>query len=239
MKTLLTIFKFGRLGKRLWDNPAVQQFLVWRWWAWRYRKVEKIRFSISALIRIRVDDQYLLVKNREFSKYQPVGGVLKYYPSAESTLNDLGFLQDSMFKPNRMNRRDLRVQVPGKNLAAFLTWFDGNRDREDSPEREFREELFSSGILDAETFGQPRFNRLKRHIAGIHPCVHLDGQLECRLAEIYELVLTEPQERILRALIKQGNPRYLWADDAQIARMGMIPKIQVDANITDTSSWVV
>ncbi|MEX2382844.1 MAG: hypothetical protein WD490_10700 [Opitutales bacterium] len=226
------------LAFRLWSQPMVQKWVVRRWWSCRHRK-ELVRFSISALVRIKVDDKYLLVKNRKWPKYQPVGGVLQVYQGGKSTLQDLGVLSDNMLPIDDINREDLRVQVPGKNIAKFLEWYDSARNRENDPHREFREELFQTGIVSSESFGHPKFNFLRQHVCGVKPCKHLDGDLECKIAEIYDLEITPEQRSLLENLQSEGSNLYIWADDSQIRCRGVIPKQQEIETITETAEWIL
>src|SRR5690606_8345104 len=98
-----------------------------------------------------------------------------YYPGAQSVFDDLGVLKDNLLPIDDLSRGDLRVQVPGKNIAKFLTWYDSARNRENDPKREFREELYGANILPGEKFGEPLVHRLRQHVSSIQPCRHLDG----------------------------------------------------------------
>jgi hypothetical protein len=238
MMTIWNTIKGCKLLLKLWNNPWFQKTMVRNWWSMRYRN-EYVRFSISALVRIRVDDRYLLVKNRKWDKFQPVGGVLKYHIEAGIVMNNCGMRPDSMFKPDEVNDRDLRVQIPGEKIPDFLAWFDQRMGREESPNREFVEELFSTGVLNPNEFGVPNFSFIRQHVNGIHTCEHLSGQPECKIAEIFELIPSPKQKELLRSLMKEESSEYCWADDSLIENFGVKPKDQDAATITDTSKWIL
>ena len=209
-------------------------------WAWRH-KHELVRYSISALLRIKIDDKYLLVKNRHWGKYQPVGGVLKRFPHSEHTLCKLGIRDDNMFSQDEINRGDLRIQLPASNITKFLDWYASGIGRELEPWREFYEELVRPGLLQSATFPFVQSQHIRRHNTGIYRAPHLNNgaRYECRIAEIFELLPNEGQKKALVALSQQKDDRILWATAEQIDTLGVIPKVQPEANITDTAQWIL
>lgn len=209
-------------------------------WAWLHCH-EFVRYSISAMVRIQVDDKYLLIKNRHFGKHQPVGGALKRLPHSEQTFRDLGVREDNMFAPDEINRGDLRVQVPAKSIPGFLDWYASGHGREIGPWREFYEELVRPGIVSANVFPHIQVQHIRRHNTGIARARHVnDGaRFECRIAEIFDLVPTEEQRAILIALVKVHDGRVMWATAEEIATLGVIPKKQPEAVIAETASWIV
>src|SRR6185295_3226319 len=70
---------------------------------WLHR-AELIRLSIAYLIRIRLDDEYLLVWNERFRQFQPVGGVYKRLSGAVSVFDQLGVLDDDKIPINDETR---------------------------------------------------------------------------------------------------------------------------------------
>lgn len=237
MMTFADWLRGFKIIRFLWRADWFQKWVVRTWWSIRYRN-QHVRFSISALVRVRVDGRYLLVKNRKWDRFQPVGGVLKRSSGAKAALDEFRVLDDDMLPIDDISRGDLRVRVPGKRIPKFLKWYDSARSREDDPKREFKEELFDTGILDGEHFGEPFIHRLRQHVNGVKPCPHLDGKPECKIAEIYDLEVTPQQEALLRELGEDENGRYIWADEALIRRRGVDPKVQVVETITDTSEWL-
>jgi len=104
-----------------------------------------IRISAASLARIKMEDKFLLVLNRNrFQKghrvYTPFGGAIEFTYHARPYLGDLGVrFEDSSA---------LRFALPEKKLAAFESWFYLRQERETSPFRELREELVQEeGIL--------------------------------------------------------------------------------------------
>lgn len=207
------------------------------WWSWKHRK-ERIRLSISALVRIRVDDQYLLVSGNRVKKYQPVGGVLKFYSGAFVALESFGMDADPLFAADTLNRDDLRISIRGNAFASFLKWYEGGQDREQGPGREFDEELIKTGVLDGEIFRQPQFKFLRRHSTGIRPCKHL-AMHECLIAEIYELLPTEKQRDFLQRTMLSPDNRYCWADSNLIRQRGVAAKQQTQETISNHAEWVL
>ena len=162
--------------RRVTDNPifvgvmwtalsvaAVRTALAWRSGylrlAWLGVTRRKIRFSASALLRLRDASGYLLIETPargEAAPYWgPLGGVIKYSGSAARQFAELG-VKDSTTPSTSDDdmTHDLRVVVAGRNIHGFLSWFDKDRDRESSEyalRRELQEELCSVGMPDAAT----------------------------------------------------------------------------------------
>ena len=222
------------------DYPGVLKRLREVVWAAMHRR-EFVRYSIAAMVRIQVDDKYLLVQNRHFGKYQPVGGALKRLPHSEHTLSQLGVREDNMFKPDEINRGDLRVQVPATSIVRFLNWYASGRGRELGPWREFFEELIRSGILPSAAFPYAHFQHIRRHNTGIDRARHVnDGaRYECRIAEIFDLVPSDEQRDPLRQLVQSHDARIMWATAEEIETHGVVPKAQPVARIAETATWIV
>ncbi|WP_425313163.1 hypothetical protein [Microbacterium esteraromaticum] len=125
---------------------------------WRHR----VRVSVSYLYRIRVDNEYLLVKGNRFEQYQPVGGVYKYHPSSAETRNALRLLDDDLLVPDDVSEGDLRVRVPGRKLVAFVRWFENGSGRETDGWREFYEETIATEILPGDHFRHIKYDHLER-----------------------------------------------------------------------------
>ena len=202
---------------------------------------ELVRYSISALLRIQIDDRYLLVKNRHWDKYQPVGGVLKRLPHSAHSLCDLGVREDNMFNHDDINRGDLRVHVPARSVSRFLNWYASGVGRELEPWREFYEELVRPGILQSAVFPFVLAQHIRRHNTGIYRAPHLNNgaRYECRIAEIFEILPNEDQKKALIDLSLQEDARIKWTTADLIETQGVIPKEQAEANITDTAKWIL
>lgn len=222
------------------DFPGMARRIREILWALMHRH-DLVRYSISAMVRIRVDDKYLLVRNQRFPKYQPVGGVLKRLPHSEHTMSQLGVREDNMFKPDDTNRNDLRVQVPARSISRFLDWYASGHGRELDPWREFHEELIKPGILPPNLFPYAHFQHLDRHNTGIEKARHSNtgARYECRIAEIFELVPTEAQRDALGRLLELKDSRFKWATAEEIETFGVIAKQQPEASIAETALWII
>lgn len=211
-----------------------------RLWAWQHGH-EFVRYSISAMVRIQVDDRYLLVRNRHFGKYQPIGGVLKRLSHSKLKLSELGVREDNMFAVDDTNRGDLRLQVPAGSLAAFSDWYASRLGREFGPWREFYEELLAPGILDNQLFPYAQLQYLRQHSTGITRARHInDGaRFECRIAEIFELEPTRVQADALRELLSRRDVRVMWATAEEIKTRGVVAKRQPEAVIAETAEWIL
>lgn len=184
-----------------------------------YRNKE-IRISIAYLFRIKVDNKYLLVRSRNRSYFQPVGGAFKSLPGSELAFGKLGVKPDRLIETeNGIAKGDLRVFVKGSNVIDFLAWFDSKEDRETSPWREFCEELISTDILPHKPFRYIDY-KFKKSIQS--PILKLDsGDRGIFKFEIYDLVINDEQRLIFNELLKKGDSdKYIWADEYLINRLG-------------------
>lgn len=186
-----------------------------------YRNTD-IRLSIAYLFRIKIDNQYLLVKSRTRNYFQPVGGAFKTLPGSEKTFEQLGVKPDKLIETEiekGIAKGDLRVYVRGRFVIEFLEWFKSKEDREISPWREFCEELISTGILPWQEF---RYIDYKFKSTIQTPIIKLDsGGYGIFIYEVYDLVVNDEQKPILRKLLQDGNTKeYVWADEHLINRLG-------------------
>lgn len=181
---------------------------------------EEIRLSIAYLFRIKIDNQYLLVKNRTREYFQPVGGAFKTLPGSEKIFEKLGVKPDRLIETEKgIAKNDLRVFVKGANVIDFLEWFESREDRETSPWREFCEELLTTEILPWNEFRNIDY-KYKDSVQT--PILNLDsGDKGIFIFEIYDLVLNDDQKPILQNLLKKGNTdKYIWVDEYLINRLG-------------------
>lgn len=103
---------------------------------WEHRK-EKFRLSYAYLIRIITsDNKFLLVKSSKNFKYQPVGGVYHIKDNTMDYWESLGFRNDGTG-----DKEDFRGVVIGSKLKKILKKLDKGINREESPNREFNEEV--------------------------------------------------------------------------------------------------
>lgn len=157
---------------------------------------EKIRLSFAYLIRIKVNNRYLLVKSgHKRDLFGPVGGVY-HIEHIDYVYKTLGFARDST--PG--DSQDVRGTILGKNIKKFIEWFNRGENRETSPLREFCEELLDSELIPKQLFDNPTFSFLGTKYKGIscNDYYHINELLRF---DIYELVLNEDQIKY----IKDGN----------------------------------
>jgi len=200
---------------------------------------EHVRVSASYLYRIRLEDEYLLVKGRRFDQFQPVGGVYKTHLSSSGERNRLGLLDDNLLKPDLVSDGDLRVRVPGKRLVAFVRWFESGRGREIDGWREFYEEVVATGILPGEAFRYANCD----HIARIYRPLRYSPWAESKellIADILVLLPTHEQLNALRNLRSNPHPDVLWATEDQIRRLGATDRSSSQTTrIAETARWTV
>lgn len=181
-----------------------------------------IRSSFAYLYRIKVADKYLLVQNEHNTgKYQPVGGVYKFYGSEKHKLKNLFHVIDDNKIPNDDSScGDYRLQMENKYLRKFIKRFDSRnaiRERIDNVGREFREELIETGILNWEKIS---YRYCGRHITELRFGEHFQIY-EILLYDVVELIPTPEQEQDLKSLIKTENERYRFATAEQINCLGI------------------
>lgn len=208
------------------------------WYSVRYRN-KSIRVSTAYLFKICIDGKYLLIRGSRYrNQFQPVGGVHKVSPQGSSTLFRMGVTTDDLIPVDPASYGDIRVRVPGKNIAKFFRWFESREGREDSPWREFQEELLASGILPSDKFPHVMHNYLRRDIDKIRYSDYAEA-LEILVADIYELIPTPEQESELRALAQAARADLVWATAQQIKRRGATPGQPQDFQIAAHAQRIV
>lgn len=155
---------------------------------------EKIRLSFAYLIRIKVNNKYLLVKSgHKREVFVPVGGVY-HIEHIDYVYKTLGFSRDS----HPGDDQDIRGTILGKNIKKFIKWFDQKKNRETTPNREFQEELLTPGLVPNQLFDNPTFNFLGTKYKGISYSEFYNMNELLRF-DIYELVLNEEQRKYLES----------------------------------------
>ena len=186
-------------------------------------KDTKIRISFAYLFRIKVDGKYFLVQNVRTKKYQPVGGAYKLEPKEAQYLSEKIPVEDDDRIPiDTTTRGDYRLYVKNKDLRKFIKRFDKTPYRENinNLSREFIEELFTTNILDKDTFGDLTYKYCGRHITD----VEYGDFFECYellLADIIEVRLTNKQEELFRELMKKTDDQYIFATFNEIKTGGV------------------
>lgn len=181
-----------------------------------------IRFSMSYLYRIKVNDKYLLIKNSNWDHYQHVGGKYKRIGLTQKILNDFEAIDDLKMPTNGLKKDDLAVFVPAKNAIKFIDWFNSGKDREISHWREFYEELIEGKgkLLDQKTFPYVNYNLRKSVITPLKRASNWDCW-EILQYDVLDLLPAKEQERMLEDLCQKGDTDYIkWADTALIQSLG-------------------
>lgn len=216
-------------------NAKWLKLIVYSVRTWRGR----VRVSISYLYRIRVDNDYMLIRGARFPQFQPVGGVYKFHPSSQGLRLQLDIRDDELLVPDQISDHDLRVRVPGKHLLAFVKWFEKGIGRETDGWREFYEELIAPGILPEELFRVVRYDRIGRHWEPMR-LSGWAGSQEILIADILELLPSSEQLEALRQLKVDSHPKILWATEPQIRRHGALEgSSSQNTTISRTATWAL
>jgi hypothetical protein len=225
----------GAIGKTAIDLAAKEGIvrlahLKWRFLACRmWRPSADMRVSYTALLRVSVDNKYVLIKNlHRKGIYAPIGGVFKRMPESDHVLDDLEFRPQTVAVEMAA---DLRGFVPRRNLGAFDEWFRTGESRESQSEcalRELREELTEIGLgttvqvpaglrfrrlrtvtegpesVEAEAFSQFRRFDVSDVICGDAPSTEFVKQL-LALGKSHDGLLVASAEEIRRGRAKDGR----------------------------------
>lgn len=184
---------------------------------------KKIRFSMSYLYRIKVNDKYLLVRNSNFSyQYQLVGGKYKRLPTTNGVLKEFELEDDTKLSNSRKMKDDFAIFIPANKAIKFIDWFKTGKDREISHWREFYEELIANEYapLSHELFPYVNYNFVGTVTT---PIRHTDVfQCEEILQyDILDLIPTKEQEEALEKLMSEGDTEYYkWAGEKLIDTLG-------------------
>lgn len=189
------------------------------------KKTDKVRVSFAYLFRIKVDGRYFLVKNaRGTGKYQPVGGVYKLNRGEAQYLKTKYFVEDDNRIPvDQSSKYDYRLRLQDKYLRRLVRRFNKTKDREVMQDlsREFKEELFDTGILNATGFGMLKYTYCGRHMTELKYSEHFQCY-ELLLADVVDVELTVDQEQIFRALILTNSDKYCFATADEIKSLGVV-----------------
>lgn len=184
--------------------------------------VKEVRFSISYLFRVKIDNKYLLIKGNNIKgQYQPIGGVYKYYNSFQTKIEKWGVVPDENIPLNEENKKDLRVKVPKKNVFKFLKWFESNQNREFCVFREFYEEVLKEIPNENNLFlnnFQAEF--LRRDNSGLIFSEYYQCK-EILIADIFDIKLNSKQEESLKKVGK-NNPNFRFCSYEEIKKKNFI-----------------
>ncbi|HHW7199343.1 hypothetical protein [Staphylococcus aureus] len=201
-------------------------------WKTSQRKLERagvlqddtlIRISFAYLYRIKVDDRYFLVLNKRSEKYQPVGGAYKFYEEEGEYLSrHIPAENDNRIPVDEVTKKDYRLLVKNKDLRRFVKRFNKTlyRENENNLSREFEEEIFTSGILNKEDFGNLSYRYIGRHMTEVE-YGQVFNHFELLLADILEVKLTGKQEELFRKLMPLSSDKYYFASADTIKTHGV------------------
>lgn len=210
-------------------------------------KNKDIRFSISYLFKIQIPNtnKYLLVKNRRIeNQLQPVGGAYKRYGD-DSLFNKWEYKPDNNrngLNVDEKSASDLRFMVKGNFTIEVMNWFESMQEREINPNREFKEELLDTNILDSKIFQNINYKHIRRFSKNL---VWSDffSCYEVLVFDVFELIPNEEQKLALIELCKIGtnlNKDYAIVDcdnieqlrymenEKQVARIGQHTKLIIN-----------
>jgi hypothetical protein len=217
------------------------------WWDWFrlktvYRNTD-VRLSVSALVRIKIGDNHLLVKSSRIEgQYQPVGGLFKFFEPARQHLNEFRTKYRTGYGYDQENDRDLRIHVPGRNVPSFVAWFLTGRDRELTPWREFYEELVETGILPADSFAWVNFGLVRTRFDRLHRSKHFGNVPELLIAQVFVPEFTTEQWQIIKHLndtLREGD-QYAFVQEDHIQTGGHAPSAhRHTVRVGDHTAWIL
>ena len=202
------------------------------------KKDTLIRISFAYLFRIKIDGKYFLVQNKRTTKYQPVGGAYKFNKlEADYLRKHFSIENDDCIPVDRLTELDYRLLVKNSDLRKFVRRFNKTNNRENvfDLSREFKEELFSTNILNEHEFGNLAYNYCGRHITEIK-YGNVFKHFELLLADIVELDLNESQKEIFRQLMNKDTEKFVFATAEEISSCGVcVGTDNLKDNIADHS----
>ncbi|MCD8898633.1 hypothetical protein K2V78_14815 [Mammaliicoccus sciuri] len=187
------------------------------------QKDTPIRISFAYLFRIKIDGQYFLVQNTRSEKYQPVGGTYKFeLKEANYLAEHIPVENDDRIPVDQLTKRDYRLLVKSKDLRNFVKRFERTPYRENinNLSREFQEELFTTNILDKNSFGDLSYKYCGRHMTNIE-YGNVFNHFELLLADIIEVRLSTTQEELFRRLMERDCIKYRFAKPNEIKSYGV------------------
>lgn len=143
-----------------------------------------LRVFMASVVRIGDGSRLLLIKNPWPESFSPLGGVIKFYPSAR--LEERFEFRSHSEIPNLQN--DLRGFLPARNFSSFMQWFQTKQDREiESITRGLIEKLKEIGLTDlANTINVIPLSFVRYVHDGVN-IVPGAGYYQFRYIEVYEL----------------------------------------------------
>lgn len=197
--------------------------------------LKRLRLSFAYLIRVKVGNDYLLVKSKRFDLFQPPGGV--FVLNRFSVCEELNLISDENMK--KVAENDLRkILTKPYRVLEVINWFHSQRDRETSPHREFIEELIDSGILPKEKFKSLSFSYIKRINTGIEYSEHFKCH-ELKIFEIFEFIPDSEQQDILFDAKSHGSDKIIFMDSKAIDRSGYCNHTGKSFNLGSQTKYLI
>lgn len=195
-----------------------KKFIPLYWDCYKPFSRSEIRISIAYLFKIEDNGKYLLIRSKRLKNlFQPVGGVYKYFPDAETEIQKLGVTTDNKIANDPISRYDLRLKLKDKSkLPKFLSWFLSKQKRELDPWREFYEELVKDCHLSEEEFKYIGYELIGQDFTRIHFSEHFQID-EFLFADIYKpKFVNTQQQKIFENLRNSQHIDILWATEDEI-----------------------
>lgn len=200
-----------------------------------------VYLSFSYLYRIQIDGDYLMIRgHRMKDRFQPIGGVYKYYREAKPELERMK-CRPSVVMGNTDETDDIRLSIPGNHVLAFVEWFRKMENREYDPLREFNEELLESRLLPLDKFQKLQYRKVFTHDVGFTFFEGSNGTRKERpeyiYADIFEVILSDDQKRIIKDAI-QKQPEALCLVSAEEIR-NLRCNGSIERNLGTNAPWVI
>lgn len=196
----------------------------------------KLRVTFAALVRIKVNSDYLLIKSKRIAdQWQPVGGVYKFFD--QSKVNELNLRSDTGFKKTESN--EFRLTFPSEhifNALKLMKWFESQQGRETSPHREYKEELLDSNLLTGDQFANPNFEYLCRKY--VLSFAQKFSVWELKIFEIFELKMNVEQVQSLKKLVDAQSGSLLLLDQKYIESAGFVDDSK-DYKVGDQTKYIL
>lgn len=208
---------------------------VMLWFQSLIRWNKKIRFSISYLYKVKIDDQYLLIKGKNIEQYQPIGGVYKYEDSFHEKVEKWGITFED--PKGFYESGDLRFFTKGRYVKEIINWFDIRKNREVNVFREFNEELIAEGVLPLDSLLTTKFEYMKTIKTKIEFSTHFQTD-EILIYDIFRVHLSKQNIDKIRKELKKNNSELILVNAIDIEK-GHYQVGKLDRSIGDHAKHIL
>jgi SMODS-associated NUDIX domain len=177
----------------------------------------RMRVSVAALLRARVDDDLVLLDTGGGAVVGPPGGALTYHQATGEELASLGW------QPERDTTGplvDLRGTVPVSSFPAFVAWFETGTGRETSQDgllREIREELAEVGMPGlVDLVSDARLAHVRTVVEGPTPTL-VGTMMQTRRLALYDLLPCALADALAAFALDPAVPKVHAVPEAAIA----------------------